>query len=126
MKRPLSSRFIAAAVIAAAAFGAATTAQARPDVQVSIGLPELPFFVPPPVYVRTEPVYVQPRPVYAPPPMVVYERPWGRSYRPDFERERDWRRAEWQRREWERRAWERHEWEHRHHDQFPPHDRGHD
>jgi len=121
MMRTFSSRFIAAAVLAAATFGATTTAQARPDVQVSIGLPGLPFLVPPPVYVRTEPVYVQPRPIYAPPPAVVYERPWGPSYRTDFEREREWRRAEWQRREWERR-----EWEHRHHDRSPWKGRGHD
>jgi hypothetical protein len=123
MKRPLSSRLIAAAVLAAAAFGAASTAQARPDIQVSIGLPGLPFFVQPPmpVYVRTEPVYVQPRPVYVPAPAVAYERPWRPSYRPDFERERTWRHAEWQRHEWERR-----EWEHRHHDRFPTHGRGWD
>lgn len=122
MKRPLSSRFIAAAVLAAAAFGAASAAQARTDVQLSIGLPGLPVFVPPPVYVRSEPVYVQPRPIYES-PVVGYERPWRPSYRPDFERERDWRRAEWQRREWERRAFERREWERRHHDHFPSHDR---
>jgi hypothetical protein len=56
MKRPLSSRFIAAAVLAVAAFGATSAAQARPDIQVSIGLPGLPVFVEPPVYVRSEPL----------------------------------------------------------------------
>jgi len=126
MNRPLTSRFVAAAVLAAAAFGAASAAQARPDIQVSIGLPGLPglpVFVQPPVYVRSEPVYLQPRPIYVPPPEVVYERRWGPSYRPDFERERErgWRHAEWQRREWERR-----EWEHRHHDRSPSHGRGRD
>lgn len=121
MKRPLSSRIIAAAVLAAAAFGAASAAQARPDIQVSIGLPGLPVFVQPPVYVRTEPVFVQPRPVYAPAPAVAYERPWRSSYRADLERERHWRHAEWQGREWERR-----EWEDRHHDRFPSHGRGRD
>jgi hypothetical protein len=118
MKRPLSSRIIAVAVLAAAALGAASAAQARPDIQVSIGLPGLPVFVQPPIHVRSEPVYVQPRPVYVP---VAYERPWQPSYRPDFERERARRHAEWQRREWERR-----EWEHRHHDRHPSHGRGRD
>lgn len=121
MKRPLSSRIMAAAVLAAAALGAASVAQARPDVQVSIGLPGLPVFVQQPSYVRTEPVYVQPRRVYAPPPAVVYERPWRSAYRPDFEREREWRHAEWQRREWERR-----EREHRHHDRFRSYEHGRD
>jgi hypothetical protein len=123
MKRPLSSRFIAAAVLATAALGAASAAQARPDIQVSIGLPGLPVFVQPPVYVRSEPVYVQPRLVYAPVPEVVYERPLRPSYRPDFERERAWRHAEWQRHEWERRQSERREWEYRHHDRFQSPDR---
>lgn len=121
MKRPLFPRIMAAAVFAAAALGIASTAQARPDIQVSIGLPGLPglpVFVPPPV-----PVFVQPRPVYAP-PAVVYERPWRPSYRYEGERERTWRQAEWQRREWERREWERREWQHRHHDRSPSHDRG--
>ena len=112
MKRPLSSRFIAAVVLAAAALGAASAAQARPDILVSIGLPGLPglpIFVPPPVYFRTEPVYVEPRPVYVAPPAFAYGRPWERSYRPDFERERAWRHAEWQRREWQRREIHRHD-----------------
>ena len=121
MMRTLSSRIIAAAVLAAGALGATSAAQARPDIQVSIGLPGLPVFVQPPVYVRTEPVYVQPRPVYVPQPVVEYERPWRPSYRPDFERARAWRHAEWQRHEWERR-----EWEHRHHDRFRSHDRDRD
>jgi len=106
MKRPLSPKFIAAA----AALGAASAVLAHPDVQVSIGLSGLPIFVRPPVYVRTEPVFVRPRPIYAPLP-IEYERPWRPSYWPDFERERDWRRAERQRREWERRNWRN-----RHHD----------
>jgi hypothetical protein len=126
MKRPLSSRFIAAAVLAAAALGAASAAQARPDIQVSIGLPGLPglpVFVQPPVLVRSEPVYDQPRPYYGAPPSVSYERPWEPSFRPDDERERGWRHAEWERREWERRAWERREWERRHDDRHPSHGR---
>lgn len=120
MLRTFSSRFIVAAALAAAALGIAPAAQARPDIQVSIGLPGLPVFVQPPVFVRPAPVYVQPRAVYAPSPVVVYERP-GWQYRPDFERERAWRHAEWQRREWERR-----EWQHRHDDRGPSHGRGRD
>lgn len=121
MKRPLSSRLIAAAVLAAAALGAASAAQAHTDVQLSIGLPGLP------VYVRDEPVYVHSRPDYGPPPAVIYERPWRSSYRPDFEREREWRHGEWQRREWQRREWERREWERRHHhDGFRWHGRDRD
>jgi len=128
MKRSLSSRFITAAVLAAAALGAATAARAHADVQVSIGLPGLPVFVQPPVYVRTEPVFVEPRPIYAP-PLVEYRRPWRPSYRPDFERERDWRRAEWQQRDWERREWEHRQWDrreggHRDHDGGPSHGGG--
>jgi hypothetical protein len=123
MNRNITSRFIAAALIVGAAFGAASAAQARPDVQLTIGIPGLPgvpaFLQPPvPVFVRSEPVYVQPRPVYVQPPEVVYERPWRPEYRDQiqFEREheREWRHAEWQRREWERRqAWERSSAEHR-------------
>jgi hypothetical protein len=120
MKRPLSSRFIAAAVLAAAALGAATAAGAHTDVQVSIGLPGLPVYVQSPVYVRSEPVFGRPRPIYAPPP-VEYGRPWRPSYRHDFERQRDWRRDEWHRREWQRREWER-----RHDDGHRWHGRGRD
>ena len=126
MKRTFSSRLIAATVIVGAMFGAATVAQAHPDVRISIGLPGLPFLPPlpglpvfmapapapvyvqpAPVYVQPAPVYVQPREVYAPEPAVVYERSWQQpTYRYDFERERAWRHAEWQRREWERRQHE--------------------
>ena len=69
MKRPYLQRFIAATVLIGAVLGTASVAQARPDVQVSIGLPGL------------LPVYVQPRPVYEAAPVVVYERPWRPSYR---------------------------------------------
>jgi hypothetical protein len=113
MKRPLSSRIIAVVVLAAAALGAASAAHARPDIQVSIGLPGLPVFVQPPVHVRSVPVFVPPRPVYVP---VAYERTGQPSYRSDFERERAWRHAEWQRREWE----------HRHHDRYRSYGRGRD
>ena len=118
MKRPFFQRFIATSVLIGAVFGAASVAQARPDVQVTIGLPGLPVFLPPPLprpFIRAEPVYVEPRPVYEPAPVVVYERPWGPSYRYEVERDREWRHREWQRREWERRH---HDW-----DRSPNHDR---
>ena len=123
MKRLLSSRFVAAAVLAVAAFGAASTAQARPDVQVTIGLPGFPIFLPPPVIVRAEPVVVAPRHVYAPPPVVVVERDWRPGYRHEYARERGWRHREWQRQEWERREWERREWERRAWERRHRHDR---
>ena len=87
MKRPYLQRFIASTVLIGAVLGAASVAQARPDVQVSIGLPGLPglpVFMAPPLphpFIRAEPVYVQPRPVYEAPPVVVYERPWRPSHR---------------------------------------------
>ena len=109
MKRPFFQRFIASAVLIGAVFGAASVAQARPDVFVSIGLPGLPglpVLVPPPLprpIFRAEPVYVEPRPVYEAPPVVVYERPWRPAYRYEVERDREWRHREWQHRDWERR-----------------------
>ena len=111
MKRTFFQRVIAVTVLTGAVLGAASVAQARPDVQVSIGLPGLPglpVFLPPlpRPYIRSEPVYVQPRTVYEAAPVEVYERPWRPSYRYEAERDREWRHREWQRREWE----------HRHHD----------
>lgn len=106
MKRPSLQRLVASTVLIGAVFGAASAAQARPDVHVSIGLPGLPVLVPPPLPVpvmRAEPVYVQPVPTYQAPPAYVYERPWRPSYRYEAERGREWRHREWQRREWERR-----------------------
>ena len=87
MKRPFFQRFIAATVLIGAVLGTASVAQARSDVQVSIGLPGLPglpVLVPPPLphpFIRAEPVHVQTRSVYEAPPAVVYERPWRSSYR---------------------------------------------
>jgi len=109
MKRPFLQRLIASTVLIGAVLGAASVAQASPNVHVSIGLPGLPVLVPPPLpFIRAEPVYVQPRAVYQEPPVVVYERPWQSSYRYEAEREREWRHREWQRREWERRH---HHWD---------------
>ena len=119
MKRPFLHRLIASTVLVGAVLGTASVAQARPEVNVSIGLPGLPVLVPPPLphpFIRAEPVYVQPRAAYQAPPVVVYERPWRSSYRYEAEREREWRHREWQRREWQRREWER---RHQHWDRSP-------
>ncbi|HMA09815.1 MAG TPA: hypothetical protein VKP68_18195 [Ramlibacter sp.] len=107
------------AALAVGALGAVTAAQARSDVQFSIGLQvpgvyaqPAPFYVEPqPVYVQPQPVYVQPRPVYSAPQ--VYVNPAWAGYGRSYENERGWRQSEWRRRQWERRQeWERHhEWE---------------
>ena len=115
MNRFFSAKFLVAATLATAALGAATVAEARPDVYLSLGFQNGPAWVEPaPVYVQPQPVYVQPRrvyvepaPVYARPPVFVaprevFERPrWGGyDARYEWERERAWRQAEWRRHEW--------------------------
>lgn len=98
----LSPKFLVAATLAATALGAATVAEARPDVYFSIGLQSSPSWVEQaPVYVQPQPVYVQPAPVYLRPPVFVsprevFERPsWGGyDVRHEWGRERAWRRAE--------------------------------
>jgi len=102
-----SPKFLVAAALAASALGAASVAEARPDVSFSVGFQGFPAYVEPaPVYVQPRPVYVQPAPTYVRPPVFVVprevsERPgWGgydRRY--ESERERAWRRAEWRRQE---------------------------
>jgi hypothetical protein len=79
------SRYVAAAALALAAAGTASVAQARSDVQFSVGayvapgvhvgVSNAPVYYPRPVYVQPAPVYVQPAPVYYAPPPVVYVRP---------------------------------------------------
>lgn len=124
----ISAKFLAGATLAFAAFGAATVAEARPEVYLSIGIQGGPARVeqgwgyaqPRPVYVQPQTVYVQPQPVYVqpqpryvqppvfdarPPVFVVpresFERPrWGGDDRRDaWERHRAWRHAEWMRHE---------------------------
>ncbi|MEO8310662.1 MAG: PXPV repeat protein [Caldimonas sp.] len=125
MNRFFSARFLVAATLAIAALGAATVAEARPDVYLSIGFQNGPAWVEPaPVYVQPRPVYVQPRPVYVQPapvyvtspffasPREVYERPRrdGHDARYEWERQRAWRHAEWHRHSWREqfRGGERH------------------
>ena len=86
----LSRQLAAAAVLAIATLGAASSAHARSDVSFSIGinvpggyvqaapvyLPPQPVYVQPrPVYVQPRPVYVQPAPVYLQPPPVYMQQP---------------------------------------------------
>ena len=110
-----SPKFLVAATLATAALGAATVAQARPEVVVSVGFQSGPAWIePPPVYVQPQPVYVppprvyvEPGPVYGRPPVFVaprevFERPrWGGyDARREWERQRAWRWTEWRRHEW--------------------------
>ena len=110
-----SPRFLVAATLATAALGAASVAEAHPDVSLSIGFQSGPvWYEPAPVYVQPRPVYVEPQPVYVQPapeyfgppvfvsPREVFEGPrFGRyEARREWERERAWRRAEWRRHEW--------------------------
>lgn len=102
-----SPKFIVCATLAIAAVGAATVAEARPEVYFSIDLQSGPAWVEQaPVYVRPRPVYVQPALVYMRPPVFVsprevFERPrWGGyDARYAWEREHAWRRAGWPRHE---------------------------
>ena len=102
-----SPKFLVAATLATAALGAATVAQARPEVYLSVGLQSGPAWVQPaPVYVQPRSYYTEPAPVYVRPPVFVsprevFEGPrFGRyDARREWERERAWRRAEWLRHE---------------------------
>ncbi len=106
MTTSISAKFIAAAVLAAAALGGASAAHARSDVYFSIGVQTPPFYVQPaPVYVQPGPVYVQPRLVYVQPPVYVtpapvYVRPNPPPYGYIYEDERGWQRDKWERRHW--------------------------
>ena len=76
MKRLASAKFLLCAGAAVLAFAAASTAHARTDVTLSIGIP-FGYVQPAPVYVQPapvyyEPVYVQPRPVYVQPRPIYY------------------------------------------------------
>ena len=133
MKLSLSTKYLAAAALAVAGFGAASAAHARSELYFSIGLQGAPVYVEPaPVYVQPRPVYVQPpvyeqprpvytQPAYAAPPVYVapaagYERRGPPAYGYSYEEERAWRRAEWR----------RHYWRHHHQDSEHYQSRGRD
>jgi hypothetical protein len=62
------SKAVLAAIVTLGALGAASAAQARTDVFLSIGVPgHYGYVQPAPVYVQPQPVYVQPQPVYVHP-----------------------------------------------------------
>ena len=80
MQRLTSTRMILGAAIALGTLAAASAAQARTDVFLSLGVPGI-AVAPQPVYVQPAPVYVQPEPVYVQPervyvqPQPVYVQP---------------------------------------------------
>jgi hypothetical protein len=105
--KSFSTKLVAAAALTVAALGAATAANANPNVYLSIGLqgghsygyaqPAPVYVQPRPVYVQPRPVYVAPRPVYVAPPTFVYGRSWQPAYGRAYERDEAWRHAEWRR-----------------------------
>jgi hypothetical protein len=103
MNRQSSIKAIAAAAVVLGAFGVATSAHARSDVVLSIGLGApvyaAPVYTPAPVYVEPAPVYYEPAPVYYyNQPRVVYTQPvvrwdshrrYGHGYRAYGDWDRD-------------------------------------
>ncbi len=98
----ISGKFLLALAIA----GTAGLAQARSDVQWSIGVQTGPVYAQPqPVYVQPQPVYVQPAPVYVQPrpvyvqPAPVYAQPAPVYIAPGYGgwryRDDDWGRRHW-------------------------------
>jgi hypothetical protein len=67
MTHLISTKSLAAVALALGAIASASSAQARSDVQFSIGVQV------PGLYLQSGPVYAQPRPIYMPAP-VYYER----------------------------------------------------
>lgn len=109
MHRLTSAKFLFGATLAVVMVGAATVAEARPEIYLSIGVQGGPVWVEQgPVYVQPQPVYVQPQPRYSQPPVFdsrapvfvvpreAFDQPrWGGDYGRDArERHRAWRRAE--------------------------------
>ena len=84
MNRLSLAKPLLAGAIGLAALAAVPAAQARSDVQFSIGIGVPYGYVQPaPVYVQPAPVYVQPQPVYVQPePVYIVPRPayYGQGY----------------------------------------------
>jgi hypothetical protein len=126
------TRFIAAAALALAGFGAASAAHARTDVFFSVALPGPAYVQPAPVYVQPRPVYTQPQVVYTQPRVVYTQEPvyeqYQTGYQPVYgygwEAERARRLEAWRQAEWRRHH--QHGWNDRDHDHDREHDRDHD
>jgi len=85
MNRLFSVKTLAVAAIALGAVGAVSTAQARTDLALSIGIP-FGYVRPAPVYVQPQPVYVEPQ-VYVEPSTVYYNQPpvyYAPGYAPGY------------------------------------------
>ena len=106
MKRLFTARSFVAAAVALGAVVAASAAQARSEVFLSIGVPGAAYVQPAPVYVQPQPYYAQPQPYYdyAPSPVyygqqrfVEYRGPHGDADRDGVPNiyDRDYRRNEW-------------------------------
>lgn len=82
MKRPASTKTLAAAILALGALFAASAAQARSEVYFSVGVHGVPggYVQPAPVYVQPQPVYVAPRHVYTQPYPVYVPAPRHYGY----------------------------------------------
>ena len=106
MNSLIRTRFVAAAALAVAGFGAASAAHARTDVFFSVGLPATAYVQPAPVYVQPRPVYTQPQVVYTQPEVVYTQQPvyvqsepvYGYGWEAERARRHEaWRLAEWRR-----------------------------
>lgn len=83
MKRLISARSLAAVALTLGTFATTSTAQARSDVYLSVGVHSPGYYVQPaPVYVPPRVVYPAPRPVYVE-PVPVYRYPPMRHGRHD-------------------------------------------
>ena len=105
---------IVSLAVGALAIGASTSAMARVDIGVNIGIPAPVYVTPAPVYVAPPPpVIYQPAPVYMAPAVVIG---WhGDRY---WDGRRWWDRDEWGHRGWDHdRGWDHgrgHGWGHEH------------
>ncbi|AJP58909.1 hypothetical protein UC34_22125 [Pandoraea vervacti] len=94
-----------AAVAGLAAAFTTSSAFARTDVSVNIGIPGPAFVAPAPMY-APPPVVYGPAPVVVAPPPVVYGPPpryWRGPPPRHWHHERGWERRDWDRRDWHHR-----------------------
>ncbi len=81
MTHLISTQSLAAIALTLGAFAATSSANARTDVYVSVGV-QVPgiYMQPAPVHVQPRPVYVQPRVVYMPAPAYYGRHDFGRRH----------------------------------------------